>query len=87
MLSSQKIEELSQKFFPDSCYGIEDDVLFLDGHVSISTILRASDWIREEMKNESDNRLKDGEFDDIEKEAIEDWKSNHKLAAIRTLKI
>lgn len=65
MLSSQKMEELSEKFFPDECYGIEDDVLFLDGHVSISTILRASDWIREEMKNESDNRLKDGEFDKI----------------------
>ena len=53
-LTEQQMEELIDKFFPHDYYGYEDDVIFIDGHVSVDTILKAADWIRGLEDNKPD---------------------------------
>lgn len=83
MLSPQHLDELCEKFFKDCAYGRDDETIFIDGHVSIKSILQAADFIREMIKVESQQR---GELDSLEKQAIEEYRSNHKLDAIRILR-
>ena len=50
-LTEQQMEELSEKFFSDECYGIEGNALMIDGYVFVDTILAAADYIRDIQTN------------------------------------
>ena len=50
-MTDKQMEELIDKFFLHDYYGYEDDVLFIDGHISVDTILEAADWIRGQEDN------------------------------------
>ena len=56
VLTEQQMCEVAEKFFKYDYYAIEDDVIFIDGHVSIDTILAAADYIRE-IQHVDDPRL------------------------------
>ena len=45
-LTEQQMCEVAEKFFEYGYYAIEDDVILIDGGVSIDTILAAADYIR-----------------------------------------
>ena len=45
-LTEEQTQELAEKFFEHDYYAVEDDVMFIDGHVSVDAILAAADWIR-----------------------------------------
>ena len=51
-LTEEQTEELAEKFFKHNYYDVEDDVIFIDGHVIVSTIPAAADWIREETEKQ-----------------------------------
>lgn len=51
-LTEDQVEELAEKFFEYDYYGVENEVIFIDGSISISTILAAADWIRANGKEE-----------------------------------
>jgi hypothetical protein len=55
-LTEQQMYEVAEKFFEYDYYAIEDNVIFIDGHVSIDTILAAADYIRE-IQHVDDPRL------------------------------
>lgn len=45
-LSDEQMEELSDKFFDECTYAIDGQVLMVDGHIDIITILLAADHIK-----------------------------------------
>jgi len=73
-LTEKQMDELIDKFFPHDYYGYEDDVIFIDGHISVETILKAADWIRglEDNKPFSMKWLYDN-FDTDANDAREDY--------------
>lgn len=46
-LTEEQIQGLANEFFPDDVYGIEGQTLMIDGHISITTILLAADYIKD----------------------------------------
>ena len=41
------MEDLSDKFFDECTYAIDGQVLMVDGHIDIITLLLAADYIKE----------------------------------------
>ena len=46
-LSAEQMEDLSDKFFDECTYAIDGQVLMVDGHIDIITLLLAADYIKE----------------------------------------
>ena len=57
-LTEEQMQELAERFFENEYYAIDGSVLMIDGHVSISTILEAADWIRENGKEVNYGRVR-----------------------------
>ena len=39
------MKELADKFFKNKYYAVDDDLIFIDGGITIDTIISAAEWI------------------------------------------